>query len=243
MNNIKRWKYRKIKPKDVAIMKELKECGFSYEEISTRFKISCNSVQYHLNPKYKKQHIKRVLKYWGKLNKKQKRERGKKHQKYQRKYIIERYRKDKEFHDRFLGHILRSQMKIRNQRREEGKCTMCGGSRKDKTFFLCEKCREKNKQKNKKNVDKLKKEERCTVCGKKVDNKKFLICSRCRTKHKKVRSSRKKKGLCTKCGVKLKDKNYTHCEHCREMAIIYYKKWRNIKNHDIDDLNQKIQGK
>lgn len=140
---MKRYRYRKIIPEDLELMKILRDAGLFYWEIGQVFGISSNTAIYHLSPREKMMTIKRANKLNNKMTKKQKREKSRKKAPYRKQYMKERYNNDEEFRKRFIGSMSRSQKRIRDQRRKQGLCTKCGGKRKDKKFKQCENCRVK----------------------------------------------------------------------------------------------------
>jgi len=75
---MKRYKYRKIKPEDIIIMKELKKVGLSYKQIGEEFSVNMSTAHYHLSPREKIMSKKRAHKSLNKMTKKQRREKIKK---------------------------------------------------------------------------------------------------------------------------------------------------------------------
>ncbi len=139
---MKRYRYRKIKPEDMMAMKKLRGDDLFYREIAEIFNVTKNTIIYHLSPREKEFRIKSANKSTNKMTKKQKEEKIRKAAPRMKKYIIERYQNDEEFRRRFLDNVLRSQKRIRNQRKKQGLCPECGKKRQNKDFIFCEKCRE-----------------------------------------------------------------------------------------------------
>ena len=128
---MKRYRYKKIKPEDIVIMKKLREQGISYREIGRRFDVTWRTPYYHLNPKEKKA-----------LTKAQIKEKNKKSQPYLNQYIKERYNNDPDFRRDFLDMVARNFKKRITNWVKLGLCSRCGKERKDKEYNYCEKCRE-----------------------------------------------------------------------------------------------------
>ena len=106
---MKRYRFRKIKPIDVVMMKALRNCGIrSLEQIGKVFGIRLSTVQYHTNQKYKERTNARARKSY-KDNGGYDPEKAKKRQEYQSNYNRERYQNDPEFRSRFIDSILKYQ--------------------------------------------------------------------------------------------------------------------------------------
>ena len=102
---MKRFRYRKIAPEDVAFMKLLRECGLSYPQIAEVFSISLATIQYHLDPGYRNWAIARQKQRNKKPEVKEydaKRRFSQEGRKWRREYMHERYHKDPEFRMRML---------------------------------------------------------------------------------------------------------------------------------------------
>lgn len=152
---MKRYRFRKTTPENVELMKILRDAGLFCREIAKAFGVCTQTAYYHVSPKEKIMNKKRAYKSFKKMTKEQKLEKSRKAYPYRKQYIIERYQNDEEFRKRFIGNVCRSHKKIRDQRRKKGLCTECGKERKDKSFKICEICREKNRRsydKRRKNI-------------------------------------------------------------------------------------------
>lgn len=104
----RRWKYRKVSPKDIEEMKDLREQGWSYVKIGKLFKIDPHSVRYWIDDEYRQRCIERAKRRPRKpLTDEQKAKR----KVYIRNYIKKRYNEDPEFRERFLGHTKKWQKK------------------------------------------------------------------------------------------------------------------------------------
>ena len=110
---MKKYRYGKIKPEDVEVMKELRSHGLSYKEIGKRFDVSWRTPYYHLNPREKEMGRKRANKTLNKLTKKQKKKRQLKQQKYRSEYMKDRYSNDEKFRKDFIEMIKRNFKKRR----------------------------------------------------------------------------------------------------------------------------------
>jgi len=137
-----RYRYRKIKPEDIVVMKELRGRGLSYEKIGKEFNIQWSVVHYHLSPREKMMCKKRAHKSLDKMTKKQKLEKSRRHYLYTKQYIVERYQNDEEFRRYYCGLVKRSFEKRRRVWIEKGLCSKCGRRRKNKRWRYCERCRE-----------------------------------------------------------------------------------------------------
>jgi predicted transcriptional regulator len=142
MENIKKYKYRKVNPKILSKMKRLREKGLTYKKIASNVNISESCVQYWLNPQQKDKTAKRSKKVYKKLTQKQKKEKNKKRQPYTSQYLKERYNNDEEFRKRFIKTVGDSHKRMRKKWISEGNCSRCGGKREDKRWKTCERCRE-----------------------------------------------------------------------------------------------------
>lgn len=71
-------------------MKELREMGLTFSGIGKTLGLSESTVQYHLNPKYRKETIARSIKNQKSRDKKE----------YLKNYMKERYNNDEEFKER-----------------------------------------------------------------------------------------------------------------------------------------------
>lgn len=106
-----KYRFRKVTPKILKQMKELRKSGLSYKKIAEEFGLNSSTVGYHLNPRSKKQTIKRAMKSYNKLSKKQKVEKNKKTAEYRKKYYNKRYHNDPEFRKSLIKSILKYQKK------------------------------------------------------------------------------------------------------------------------------------
>lgn len=143
---MKRYRYKRIKPEDVVVMKELREQGLSYKEIGKRFNVTWKTPYYHLSPKEKKRCLKSIRKFNKALTKEQKLEKSRKHYPYIKQYIKERYNNDPEFRKNFLDMVKRNEKKRRRKWIKLGLCSHCGRERKDKRFTQCGICRKKRRE-------------------------------------------------------------------------------------------------
>jgi len=146
---MKHYRYRKINPFDVEIMKILKEAKVTQKEIAKGFEIATSGVQYHLVPKERENKIKRSKEGYARLTKEQKQEKTKKQAKYRSQYYPERYKLDSEFRKRHIQNITNSFNRRREEWRKKELCLNCGKEREDKRWKQCEGCR-KIKRKYKK---------------------------------------------------------------------------------------------
>jgi hypothetical protein len=89
-------KKMKITEEIINQMKEFRQQGMSYDEISRRLKVSTVSVQYHLDKEQKEKRKKSSLEYYHNLPKEKKELRNKK----VREYLFKRYNEDEEFRKR-----------------------------------------------------------------------------------------------------------------------------------------------
>jgi len=160
---MKHYRYRKINPSDVEVMKILKEAKVTYKEIAEGFKVATSSVQYHLMPKQREKSIKRAMKSYTKLTKEQKQEKTKKQAKYRSQYYMERYNNDEEFRKRHIGNITNSFKKRCEVWKEQNRCSKCGREREDKKWAQCERCREIRRNYQKKRHLRMKKEKSVVV--------------------------------------------------------------------------------
>ena len=116
VSNMKRFRYRKVTPHDVEIMKEMREAKISYAKIAKVFDVSISVVQYHLKPDYREKVIARTKAspYYKRKGKKRKYL----NPKYMTEYIRERYRNDEEFRERYKA-MIRKHTKERTKRARE----------------------------------------------------------------------------------------------------------------------------
>ncbi len=143
---MKHYRYRKIKPEDVEVMKELREQGLSYKKIGKRFNVSWKTPHYHLNPREKEIGRKRAYKSSSKLTKKQKKKRQLKEQKYRSEYMKDRYQNDEKFREDFLDIVKRNFEKRRKGWLIAELCSNCGREREDKKWRMCKRCRRKKRE-------------------------------------------------------------------------------------------------
>ena len=76
-------------------MKKLRKEGMTYKKIAETLGLAESTIQYHINPEYKKKQVERMVKYnkgWA----------GKKE--YQKNYRRKRYEEDSEFRERLKKH-------------------------------------------------------------------------------------------------------------------------------------------
>lgn len=113
----KRWRYRKVSPKIVEEMKELREEGWSFTKIGKKFNLNPRTVKYWLDEEYRNSCIERAKKLKKKttLSAEQK----ERQREYIRNYIRNRYNSDPEFRERFLRHTKKWQDKQRKKLKEE----------------------------------------------------------------------------------------------------------------------------
>jgi len=143
---MERYRYRKIKPEDIVVMKELREQGLSYKQIGGEFGVHMSTAHYHLSPREKIMSKKRAYKFLSKMTKKQKLEKIKKAAPRMKKYMKERYNNDSEFRRGFLDIVKRSFEKRRRKWVKLGLCSTCGKKRRDKKLRQCENCRRKKRE-------------------------------------------------------------------------------------------------
>lgn len=143
---MKKYKYRKIKPEDIEVMKELREQGLSYKEIGKKFGVTYSTTHYHLSPREKIMAKKRGNKYNKAMTKKQKREKIRKAAPRMKKYIRERYNNDPEFRRNFLDMVIKNEKKRKRNWIKLGLCSKCGKKRRDKRFIQCENCRKASRK-------------------------------------------------------------------------------------------------
>lgn len=77
------------------VMSKLRKKGLTYKAIAKIVLLAESTVIYHLDPKYKKRAIKRMMEY--------QKERGDRTE-YMKKYMSERYNEDEEFRERIKKH-------------------------------------------------------------------------------------------------------------------------------------------
>lgn len=145
-NNVK-YKYRKVKPEDIEIMKKLRDKGLTYFKISLEFDVSPSTVQYYLSPGTKEGCILRARKFYKKMNKEEIKEKSKKRYDYLKKYMKERYHNDEKFRKKMIESVVNCEKNRVKRRKENGECANCGIKLDNKKYFTCEKCREKYKTK------------------------------------------------------------------------------------------------
>lgn len=136
-----RYRYRKISPFDVEVMKILKEAKVTYKEMSKGFEVAMSTIQYHLNPKERENTIRRGKKAYARLTKEQKLKKSRKQAKYRSQYYPERYNLDSEFRKRHIKNIGNSFKRRKKEWEAQNKCSNCGRERKDKRWKQCERCR------------------------------------------------------------------------------------------------------
>lgn len=104
---------------------------------------------------------------------------------------------------------------LREKRKADGLCPYCGETAKP-GYVMCEKCREKDRQKKAAMHTKRVEAGVCTVCGGKTDAQ-HVRCEECRAKDQEyqmgLRELRKSLMLCTECGEKAAP-GKTKCELC-----------------------------
>jgi len=131
-----RYRYRKITPEDIEVMKELREKGVFYYKIAEKFGINKSTVQYHLSPREKIMQKKRANKSSNKMTEKQKQEKIKKAAPRMKKYMKERYNNDGKFRKDFLSMVSRNFEKRRKAWIEKGLCSRCERKEKIKNGSL-----------------------------------------------------------------------------------------------------------
>ena len=83
--------------------------------------VSENTIQYHLNPEYRKKAIERAFKSYFKLSKKERKEKEKKSQKYKSAYNKKRYHEDENFRKRMISQIRAYQKRQKLQKNDNKK--------------------------------------------------------------------------------------------------------------------------
>ena len=116
--------------------------GKNYTEIGRILSFSAETVKYHLIENYKKDKIKRTIRYYNNLSLEEKIKNRRKYQPYLSKYMKNRYNSDKEFRRRMLNSIKKNQSKNKLYRENNNLCMVCG-SKRDSKFRNCESCRRK----------------------------------------------------------------------------------------------------
>ena len=150
VRKFKRYRYFKITPENLLEIKELLKKGVKQKKIAEIFNISTTTVQYYINPhanKYRKEYARKYRKEYAR---KYRKEHSKKYYKYLKEYLKERYNNDSEFRERFIGHVKKSQKKIRAKNKRKGLCPECGNKR-DSKFLMCGICRKKKRDNYHKN--------------------------------------------------------------------------------------------
>lgn len=142
---MKHFRYRKVNPKIRREMKQLRKGGLSYRKIAKEFNIGLSTVIYHLKIGERKKTIERANKSYLKLTKEQIRENEKKRYAYKKQYYIERYANDKKFRKRHIQNIQNSFERRREVWKEQNKCFGCGRDKIEKKWKMCERCREKRR--------------------------------------------------------------------------------------------------
>lgn len=145
---MKRYRYRKITPEDIGVMKELREKGLFYYKIAEKFGVNISTVLYHLSPREKIMQKKRADKSNNKMTEKQRQEKIKKAAPRMKKYMKERYNNDGKFRKDFLSMVSRNFEKRRKAWIEKGLCSQCGRKRKNKKWVSCERCREVSRKRD-----------------------------------------------------------------------------------------------
>jgi len=154
---INRFRYRKITPEILEKMKKLRENGLTYYEIARKFNIAYSTAQYWLTKGEREKKSKRAMKYNKKITKKEFRIKNKKYSEWRKEYMNDRYHNDEKFRKRFIE---LAQKSFKNRREKwilKGLCSQCGRKRKDKSFLMCEICRDKGRENYYQNKEKEKK--------------------------------------------------------------------------------------
>ncbi len=148
-SEMKRYRYRKIRPEDVELMRIFRDVGMSYREIGVMFGIAWSTAMYHLSEREKLRKRTAVIKTHNKMTKGQLKEKQLKTQNYRSKYMIERYRNDEEFRGRMKKVMLKCSKNRIKIWKEKGLCSSCGKERENKSYIRCENCRLKQRIKYK----------------------------------------------------------------------------------------------
>ena len=140
---MKKYRYRKVTPKMLEEMKQLREDGLTYQAIAEKFNINSSTAQYWLSPQEKEKSIRRSMKSYAKLTKEQIKEKNKEHYEYKKKYNTERYNKDEEFRKRMIKYVQNSFKRRQKGWLIAGLCSGCGREREDEKWKNCERCRKR----------------------------------------------------------------------------------------------------
>lgn len=92
----------KLTREQVSEIKKLYQEGKKLVELSKMFKITCNSVIYHISEEYRNRLRKYNREYYRKMSPKQKKEYFEKKKEYQRNYHKNRYANDSSFRNKHL---------------------------------------------------------------------------------------------------------------------------------------------
>lgn len=109
---------------------------------------------------------------------------------------------------------------LRQLRKQQGLCTVCGKEQPIKGQLVCWQCSANNKDFCKAKYESRKKRHICHQCGKPVDEDR-VICPECSTKRNRKQKLtyelRKLNNQCVKCGKKLlKGDNHALCKSCND---------------------------
>jgi len=97
---MKKWRYRKITPKQKQEMRRLREQGWTYVRIAKKFGVAPSTATYHCSEKYRQQTIRRAQRCLSYRENKNRAKEG-----YMTEYMRERFRSDAEFQQRMKKHI------------------------------------------------------------------------------------------------------------------------------------------
>ncbi len=144
---MKKFRYKKIKPKDVKLMKTLRDKGLYFYEIGKVLGVNTSTIQYHLKEKYRIDSIQRTKIHRNKLTKEQLKEKQLRQQPYRSEYMVDRYNNDEEFREKFKKMISDNFKKRQSIWREKGLCSNCGRARENKKWLMCKRCRYRKRKK------------------------------------------------------------------------------------------------
>lgn len=97
-----------LQTQDIEKMKKLRNLGYIFSDIAKRFNVSETTVRYHLNPIYKGLILKST----------KKRRQTPEGKEWQRKYYMNRYRKDKNFRQKHIDRTKRYQQENPEKKKE-----------------------------------------------------------------------------------------------------------------------------
>lgn len=126
---------------------KLREKGEGLESIGKKFKVSSTSILYHTNKKFREKVKKYAREEMKNLSKEEMKERNKKY--YNKDYFRNRYQTNEEARKKMIEENTKHTRRRYLERLEKGLCPVCGAKR-DSKFKMCEECRRKVNEKNKK---------------------------------------------------------------------------------------------